>query len=289
MNRTGKEFCNISMCATMPEVKFYTPEVSLQWIVKQFETIKHKDQNKLLTDKFIPRPDAALVFHFKDIPQVVAPVHASLHPFFIAPVVSIPNQLQIEGELDGFIIICKASVLSNIFKLKMCPESNSTIKLPAKTFGPLWKNLCELTSDMERINCFSRFIQSYTPHGYKTDPVDIIYNQIVDNISEFTLQDINENYFQSLSSLQRNFQHRVGVSMKRLMRISRVSHLFRNMLKDQRFNAQKMMFEGNYYDQSHFIKDFKELTGDTPKQFFQYNTELCRILSGMFKEDFISS
>jgi AraC-like DNA-binding protein len=73
--------------------------------------------------------------------------------------------------------------------------------------------------------------------------------------------------------------------MKKLMRISRVNFIFSNMLNNPSFNAQKMMFDGNYYDQSHFIKDFKELTGETPKQFFKHNSHLCRILSGVFKED----
>ena len=58
----------------MPVVKFYKPDVSLQWVVKQFETVSYDSSNQLLTDKFIPRPDAALVFHFKNIPKVIAPV-----------------------------------------------------------------------------------------------------------------------------------------------------------------------------------------------------------------------
>jgi hypothetical protein len=80
-----------------PTVKFYKPDHSIQWIVKQFESIRYCDSNDLLTDKFIPRPDAALVFHFKNIPSVIAPVQVKLKPFFIAPVVSCPNQLQIEA------------------------------------------------------------------------------------------------------------------------------------------------------------------------------------------------
>lgn len=267
----------------MPVVKFYKPETSLQWIVKQFETIRHDGLNQMLTDKFIPRPDTALVFHFKKIPKVISPVSTQLQSFFVAPVVSIPNQLQIEGKLDGFIVVCKASVLSRVFKLDMLKKSNMIVELPAKIFATLWEKLDKTTSDLERIACFSEFIQTYAHHEYKPDAVDIIYNDIVENILKFNLHDINENSFQSVSSLQRNFNKRVGVSMKRLMRISRINFIFKNMLNDKSFDAQKLMIDGNYYDQSHFIKDFKELTGETPKQFFQHNTELCQIISGMFK------
>ena len=267
----------------MPTVKYYKPVASIEWIVKQYETIRQDISFQILTDKFIPRPDAALVFHFKNIPKVVWPVDVSLKSFFMAPVVSLPNQLQIKGELDGFIVVCKASVLSKIFKLDMAKKSGMIIELPAKIFAPLWDKLNKTTSDMERMVHFSEFIQNYSHQEYEPDPIDAIYDGIVDNILKFNMHDINANSFHSISSLQRNFNKRVGVSMKRLMRISRINYTFKHMLNDQNFNAQKLMFEGNYYDQSHFINDFKEITGETPKQFFQHNTELCRTLSGMFK------
>ncbi len=267
----------------MPTVKFYKPDISIQWIVKQFETIRQDSSSPILTDKFIPRPDAALVFQFKNLPKVITPANTTLQSYFIAPVVSIPYQLQIEGEVDGFIVVCKASVLSNIFKLDMDKKSRMFIEMPPELFTPLWDKLNKTTSDIERMVYFSEFIQTYSRQGYKPDPVDIIYDDIVDNIFHFSLQNINANSFHSLSSLQRNFNKRVGVSMKRLMRISRINFIFKNMLNAPDFSAQKMMFEGNYYDQSHFIKDFKELTGETPRQFFLHNTELCRIISGMFK------
>ena len=272
----------------MPTVKFYQPEASLQWIVKQFETIRHDNINRILTDKFIPRPDAALVFHFKNIPSLIAPVQMKLRPFFMAPVVSVPNQLYMQGQLDGFIVVCKASVLSRLFKPDTPGKSKIITELPAGIFAPLWEKLDKAGTDRARIACFTKFIQSHSPGGYTPDAIDMIYDAIADNIQEFSLQDIHTNASGSLSRLQRNFNKRLGVSMKRLMRIARINYLFKNMLKDQCFNAQKMMFDGNYYDQSHFIKEFKELTGETPKQFFGQNTELCRTLSGIFKDDLIS-
>jgi AraC-like DNA-binding protein len=271
----------------MPEVKFYTPDPSIQWIVKQFETIKYDSTDQVFTDKFIPRPDAALVFHFRDIPQLVAPHALPLKPYFIAPVVSVPNQLQLDGKIDCFIVICKATVLSGVFKLNMLPNPNTIVALRDEIFAPLWEMLNNTESDLERINLFSGFIDSYALKNYIPDTIDSIYNNIVENLSDFLLQDIIKNSPQSLSSLQRNFNKRVGVSMKKLMRISRINYIFKNMLAGKNFDAPKLMFDNNYYDQSHFIKDFKELTGEAPKQFFKNNTELCRILSGMRSEDFL--
>ncbi len=274
-----------SQSENKPTVKFYKPDVSIQWVVKQFESIRYCNSKKLLTDKFIPRPDAALVFNFKSIPYVATPAQVKLKRYFVAPVVCLPNQMQVEGGLDCFIVVCKASVLSRIFKLNMLGKSRLYIDLPDNIFAALWENLRDAKTDENRIDCFTKFIENYSFSSSKYDVVDTIYNKIVDSIEDLTLDSLPHTASQSLSTTQRNFNKRVGVSMKKLMRISRVYYIFNKMLNEPGFNAQKMMFEGNYYDQSHFIKDFKELTGETPKQFFLHNSELRRILSGIFKDD----
>ena len=268
----------------MPKVEFYKPAPSLQWIIKQFETIKYDRTSKVFSDIFIPRPDAALVFHFKNIPQVVVPVNKALKRVFVAPVVTTPYQLLLEGEIDGFIVVCKVPVLSRIFKLDMQLNSKIMIEVDDEIFGPLWKKLLYATSDLERINCFSQFIQNYASAGYNPDRIDTIYDEIVENIVNFSLQDTNSNSLQSLSSIQRNFKKHVGVSMKKLMRISRVNYIFKNMLNDNRFDAQKLMFNGNYYDQPHFINDFKELTGEAPKQFLSIIPNYAESFQGCLKK-----
>lgn len=264
------------------EVNFSSVPESLQWLVLQFETIRYLDSEILLSDKFIPRPDAALVFQFKKLPKIILPFEVKLKPFFVAPVISRPNQLQMEGGLDSFIIICKASVLSRIFHLQMQENKDLIIDLPTSIFGPLWKKLNELNADTERISCFSLFMDNLVLHPYNPDYIDFIYHDIVHNIRDFHFEEIPDRYGQSISNIQRTFIKRVGVSMKKLMRISRINQVFNLMIKNPEFNAGELMFQGNYYDQAHFIKDFKELTGETPKQFFHHSSDLCRIISGMF-------
>lgn len=266
-------------------VKFYTTEASLHWLVTQFESIRSNDSNQILTDKFIPRPDAALVFHFKNTPTIKTPVEAKLKDFFVAPVVAHPTQMDMRGALDGFIVVCKASVLSKIFSLDMQEKSQLCIDLPEELFAPLWEKLKCLSTDEDRINCFTNFIQNIIREPYKPDFIDLIYDNIVSNIAAFSLEKIRYSGLHSISSMQRKFNTRVGVSMKKLMRIARVNFIFNAMQNLPDFDTQKLMFDGNYYDQAHFIKDFKELTGETPKQFFKNNSELCRIISGIFKAE----
>jgi len=58
----------------------------MDWLVRQFETIRCKADADVL-DKFIPRYDVSLVFHFKTPPLMLNPVKEVLPPFFLVPVV----------------------------------------------------------------------------------------------------------------------------------------------------------------------------------------------------------
>jgi len=266
----------------MPEVQFYKPENSITWIVKQFESVKYKG-NFTLTDKFIPRPDAAIIFHFDTRPSIVEPIKTHLKPFFIAPVVKKSNRLSVKGDLDTFVVTCKASVLSKIFNINMASVNSMLVELPHETFFPIWNDLSKCESTAERITYFSDFIIKYAPNGYSPDNIDILYDNILENTLDLSLSEIIKNSSLSLSSLQRHFVKRVGVSLKTLMRISRITYVFDMIIKEKSFDYHDFIFSGNYYDQAHFIKDFKAITGETPKQFFYHNSELCRMLSGKHK------
>jgi len=73
-------------------------------------------------------------------------------------------------------------------------------------------------------------------------------------------------------SLQRLFKHQVGVSPKWVIRKCRIQEiLFR--LEQGDFNWQQLINQLDYFDQSHFIKDFKSLVGVTPTEYIKHLTK----------------
>ena len=264
----------------LPKVKFYHPDNNINWIVRKFEIIESNYDNFQLNDNYIPRPDVALVFNFKSIPTVLHPADIELKPLFISTIPIQPLHLSLRGEVNSFIAICNASVLSKLLKIKLA-NPIPLIEISDNKLLDLWNQLSLETNDYKRINIFSDYINDLIPEGYQPDCIDRIYNDILANSLRKSLEKIVENSCCSLSSLQRNFLKRTGISMKKMIRIARVHTIFEGMLKEKQFNYKEIFFESNYYDQPHFIKDFKEITGKSPMQFFKQNSELLKIISGM--------
>jgi AraC-like DNA-binding protein len=64
-------------------------------------------------------------------------------------------------------------------------------------------------------------------------------------------------------SLERQFRKFVGLTPKFYARIIRFSHIFQTVTSEQRSWTQ-LGLEAGFYDQSHFIKNFKAFTGEDP-------------------------
>jgi AraC-like DNA-binding protein len=52
------------------------------------------------------------------------------------------------------------------------------------------------------------------------------------------------------------------------------------LLNDQFSNLANLADENEYYDQAHFIKEFKEFTGSTPKEFYGGHLTMSSLFYG---------
>jgi len=79
--------------------------------------------------------------------------------------------------------------------------------------------------------------------------------------------------------LERKFLKQIGISPKQLGKVIRLQTALKMLLEQQPESLTRIAYESEYFDQAHFIKDFKEFTGTTPKEFLE-NDEMA--LSSLF-------
>ncbi len=257
---------------------FNSTEGNHDWLIRQFEIFHFKEYS--LEEKFIPRPDISLVFHFRDVPLIVDKVNIQLEPYFIAPIIPQSIVLKFHGEMDTFIVAFKPTVISRIFGLNLTPVAKRSISLPRNIFFPLWQTLSGMTTTEQRIGYFTDFIFSHQQTPYIPDEIDELYDKIVEKGTTTLLKDIMLEYSHCSRTLQRNFIKRTGVSPKTLMRIVRFDFLWSKIKQENAIDYQNLVFDGNYFDQSHLINDFKSIIGETPNYFFHRNLQVVKMFSG---------
>ncbi len=79
--------------------------------------------------------------------------------------------------------------------------------------------------------------------------------------------------------LDRLFQEHVGVSPKLLASILRFQEVYQGWMQDRSPTFFRDQWPASYYDQSHFIKEFKRFTGFTPQQYTAFVNEFGRAFS----------
>lgn len=77
----------------------------------------------------------------------------------------------------------------------------------------------------------------------------------------------------------RSFKNTIGISPKEYLKITRFNKVLRVFENEKTTSFSALAQQCGYYDQAHFIKDFKEYTGTTPKGYAQDDTVLMPIYS----------
>lgn len=69
--------------------------------------------------------------------------------------------------------------------------------------------------------------------------------------------------------LSRKFQEHVGLSPKEYLRVSRFIRSLNDLQRYPVLSLTEVAYKSGYYDQAHFIRDYKDYTGATPRQLLQ--------------------
>jgi AraC-like DNA-binding protein len=82
----------------------------------------------------------------------------------------------------------------------------------------------------------------------------------------------------SVRQLERGFQHVIGTSPKVFARTLRFQEAQRRLMFDPDADLTRLANECGYFDQSHFIKDFKTFVGKTPTEYASQMRKMQEIL-----------
>ncbi|MGI0465594.1 DUF6597 domain-containing transcriptional factor [Serratia marcescens] len=143
----------------------------------------------------------------------------------------------------------------------------------------LEESIIKASSTSERIEIletflFSRISDHLTIEHILKATVEILFS----NNGSISINEITNSDHSKKRQLERRFMDIIGVSPKQLSRVVRLQTALKLLINLEE-SLTHIAYESNYYDQSHFIKDFKEFTGVRPSDFWG---EKSMALSSLF-------
>lgn len=259
---------------------FKNPKRELLQLVHKFEFISINAPTLTILDKHVPQGYAFLIFNTQGKMAVKAPLDFILPNHFLG----IPNNravnFQLSEGIQCIIAICFASKLSKLLKLDFSVVENKIIDLNTLTaFTELESELKDNHDQNQIIKLIEDHLYKLYYRNYKEDEIDVLYNQIINSDGSQHLPELTLSFDKSTRFFRHHFRQRTGLKAKTLLRLARINHLWHYFNIKKTISFHDMVYTGGYHDQSHMIKDFKEIIGETPTKFFTRDLKNVKVLS----------
>ena len=118
---------------------------------------------------------------------------------------------------------------------------------------------------------------AYDWEHFETDYIlDEAITKIIDHSGEIKIKEVYELLGISKSHLEQKFIQSIGLTAKEFAKIEKLNRFMinYNQYRDS-LNLTQLTFKSGYYDQSHFIKDFRYFMDLSPRNFFKSHAQFC--------------
>lgn len=243
------------------------PIKALQKYVRYFWILEDAGDK---TFKIIPDGLSGLIFQeepnlFYDSEQRTLP------QMFLYGQTTCHSEQKVRGKFRNIGVYLQPTALKTIFNIDAFELANQHISIDSLITGPILEQLINAASTQDRIEIISRFflkqIQNIELNTTKADfAVMLLQNGE-------TLKHVQTALNLSERSLERLIKQHVGISPKAFSRITRFQSALQALRQHDGRNLTDLAYQHDYFDQSHYIREFKTFTGMNPKQFIQQTKE----------------
>lgn len=124
------------------------------------------------------------------------------------------------------------------------------------------------TTEEERINVVEHFLLSHLKDIETDKLIAEAIKLIYQSNGTVRIKELNQKLFISQSPFEKRFRKIVGSSPKKFASIVRFNKILDSL--NTRNSLTEICYDSNFFDQAHFIKNFKQFTGETPENFKRF-------------------
>jgi AraC-like DNA-binding protein len=167
-------------------------------------------------------------------------------------------------------IFLKPHALQTLLGVNAAALTNDLVELREFSAGDLNMQLLDARNEQVRLTLLTNFLASKLKQATPCDrlikeSLRIIHN----NVSGVTVKYLFECLNLSERQFEKRFSQTVGLTPQFYIRVKRFNEAVRLMQTGQFETLTDLAHHLNFYDQSHFVRDIKALSGVTPKSLFR--------------------
>ena len=263
--------------------KIFEPNSELAEFVKCYWTLESKKENTPLKNTIVPDGTIKLIFHYGDTYKHHPKNGESniLPKCFLIGQLTKPFIVEPLGATGSFVVRFKPNGFLPFATTPIKEMENTAIPMD-KLFGAHGEEIGEkilyANSTSERIEIIEAFLLNQLADRKKIDNVvKSTVETILNANGQFSVNDFSKIHNISRRQLSRKISSSIGLSPKQLSKIIRIQSTLKSLLTKEITSLTNLAYENEYFDQAHFIKDFKEFTGLTPKEFYGEDLKMSLI------------
>lgn len=266
--------------------KTYQPNSVVAPFVKCYWTFEAPKESEVKRQRIVPDGCMEMIFHSGDLfNQYLSNGSSILQPrCFVFGQITQALDIEPTGETGIFAVRFSPEGFVPFATLSISSMKNRAVSL-AELFGEegliLERDVLTSQSVSDKIRIVETFLFKKLT---SSELIDNIARSCVELIyqlkGQLSVDELSGHMNLNRRQLERKFSALIGLSPKQLFKIIRLQSTLKLLANNQFTSLTSLAHQGDYYDQAHFIKDFKEFTGISPRQFFSDNLKMTALFLG---------
>ncbi|EQA37224.1 DNA-binding helix-turn-helix protein [Leptospira inadai serovar Lyme str. 10] len=267
------------------DITFFKPKRELQDSVAKIWVHQNRGKEIVLPSWLIvPDGEIKIIFPFYGNIRCTIAEKGRLHRtsnLIISGMRTEPGYLNFEHGLGTIGIILQPEAAYRFFDLSMFEIANRTLSV-SDLFGDKvreWEDtLMDLPSVVQKVEYIQDcLIQRLRRKKNRDSLVEYAVKDLRMNGGRKTVQDLSLELGFSRRHLNRRFMETIGVGPKLLANVFRFQSIYKIVKNRRSSKLQDRIFYDRYYDQAHFIKDFRRFTGSSPGRYVEDATDYGKL------------
>lgn len=263
-----------------------SPCQELACVVKEYWTLESLESDTPSKNIIVPDGCMKLIFHYGE-PYLHHPTTGpavTLPKCFLIGQLTSPYMVEPTGVTGTFFVCFHPDGFLPFTPFPIKDMENKAIPLE-ELFGEeglqLAQQIIDAYTTASRVAIIEAFLLERLS---KESTIDQLIKRTVDMImtanGQLSVNELSEFNNIHRRQLVRKFSSAIGLSPKQLSKTIRLQATLKQLLNNEVKNFTELAYAHEYADQAHFIKEFKEFTGLTPKAFYGDLLKMSLIFEG---------